>query len=188
MKIYEAMYYYLLKPKEAMKKSINFEYSLFMYLLASLSISISAIYSINNRSNILNLFVFTFGIAAYIAISNIIKISIINLTVSIFFKNNNKYNIRTFINNCFGIYGIFIFILPITLLFGRFSSLYFIQVIMFFILGLYYIVLMFNNIKYSFNIDSSFKAILVLITPVICDYLTYISLAILIFGTIISYL
>lgn len=188
MKIYEAMYYYLLKPKEAIKKSINFEYSILIYLLASLSISISAIYSINNRSNILNLFIFTFGIAAYIAISNIIKISIINLTVSIFLKNKNNINIKTFINNCFGIYGIFIFVLPITLLFGRFSSLYFIQFIMFFILGLYYIVLMFNNIKYSFNIDSSFKAFLVLITPIICDYLTYISLAILIFGTIISYI
>ncbi|WP_297203159.1 hypothetical protein [uncultured Brachyspira sp.] len=188
MKIYEAMYYYLLKPKEAIKKSINFEYSILIYLLASLSISISAIYSINNRSNILNLFILTFGIAAYIAISNIIKISIINLTVSIFLKNKNNINIKTFINNCFGIYGIFIFVLPITLLFGRFSSLYFIQFIMFFILGLYYIVLMFNNIKYSFNIDSSFKAFLVLITPIICDYLTYISLAILIFGTIISYI
>lgn len=188
MKIYEAMYYYLLKPKEAIKKSINFEYSILIYLLASLSISISAIYSINNRSNILNLFIFTFGIAAYIAISNIIKISIINLIVSIFLKNKNNINIKTFINNCFGIYGIFIFVLPITLLFGRFSSLYFIQFIMFFILGLYYIVLMFNNIKYSFNIDSSFKAFLVLITPIICDYLTYISLAILIFGTIISYI
>ena len=187
MKIYEAIYYYLLKPKEAIKKSINFEYSILIYLLASLSISISAIYSINNRSNILNLFIFTFGIAAYIAISNIIKIAVINLTVSLFFKNNAN-NIKIFINNCFGMYGIFIFILPITLLFGRFKSLYFIQVIMFFILGLYYIILMFNNIKYSFNIDSSFKAFLVLIAPIICDYLTYISLGILIFGTIISYI
>ena len=59
---------------------------------------------------------------------------------------------------------------------------------MFFILGLYYIVLMFNNIKYSFNIESSFKALLVLITPIVCDYLIYISLAILLFGTIISYI
>lgn len=49
-------------------------------------------------------------------------------------------------------------------------------------------VLMFNNIKHSFNIDSSFKAFLVLIAPIICDYLTYISLGILIFGTIISYI
>ena len=188
MKIYEAMYYYLLKPKEAIKKSINFEYSILIYLLASLSISISAIYSINNRSNILNLFIFTFGIAAYIAISNIVKISIINLTVSVFFKNADSNNTKTFINNCFGLYGIFIFILPITLLCGRFSSLYFIQFIMFFILGLYYIIMMFNNIKYSFNIESSFKALLVLITPIVCDYLIYISLAILLFGTIISYI
>ena len=97
-------------------------------------------------------------------------------------------NIKTFINNCFGIFGIFILILPITLLFSRFKSLYFIQVIMFFILGLYYMVLMFNNIKHSFNIDSSFKAFLVLIAPIVCDYLTYISLGVLIFGSIISYI
>ena len=42
--------------------------------------------------------------------------------------------------------------------------------------------------EHSFNIDSSFKAFLVLITPIICDYLTYISLGILIFGSIISYI
>ncbi|ANN64586.1 hypothetical protein SZ47_12555 [Brachyspira hyodysenteriae] len=187
MQLHEAIYYYILRPKEAIKKSITFEYSFFVYLLAALSISISAIYVIDNKSNILNLFIFTFGIAAYMAISNIIKIAVINLTVSLFFKTDNN-NTKTFINNCFGIFGIFVFILPITLLFSRFKSLYFIQVIMFFILGLYYMVLMFNNIKHSFNIDSSFKAFLVLIAPIVCDYLTYISLGILIFGTIISYI
>lgn len=187
MQLHEAIYYYVLKPKEAIKKSITFEYSFLVYLLASLSISISAIYTIDNKSNILNLFILTFGIAAYMAISNIIKIAVINLTVSLFFKINSN-NIKTFINNCFGIFGIFILILPITLLFSRFKSLYFIQVIMFFILGLYYMVLMFNNIKHSFNIDSSFKAFLVLIAPIVCDYLTYISLGVLIFGSIISYI
>lgn len=130
MQLHEAIYYYILRPKEAIKKSITFEYSFFVYLLAALSISISAIYVIDNKSNILNLFIFTFGIAAYMAISNIIKIAVINLTVSLFFKTDNN-NTKTFINNCFGIFGIFVFILPITLLFSRFKSLYFIQVIMF---------------------------------------------------------
>ena len=50
MQLHEAIYYYLLKPKEAIKKSITFEYSFFVYLLASLSIAISAIYVIDNKS------------------------------------------------------------------------------------------------------------------------------------------
>ena len=188
MQLYEAIYYFILKPKEAIKKSINFEYSIFIYLLASLSIAVSILYTTAYKSNIFNLTILSFGIAAYIAMSNIGKIAIINLTISIFFKNNDKNNITTFINNCFGIYGIFIFILPITLIFGSFSSLYFIQIAFLFILQLYYIILLYKNIKYSFNIDSSFKALLVLIAPIICDYLIYISLAILIFGAFISYI
>ncbi|MBW5395868.1 hypothetical protein E6A53_12895, partial [Brachyspira hampsonii] len=114
MQLHEAIYYYILKPKEAIKKSINFEYSIFIYLLASLSIAISALYTASSKSSILTLIILSFGLAAYIAISNIGKIAVINLTISIFFKNNDKKYITTFINNCFGIYGIFILILPIT--------------------------------------------------------------------------
>ena len=185
MKIYEAIYYFLLKPENAIKKSISFEYSLIIYLIASLSIAISVIYVIGTGSNIFNLMVLSFGIASYIAISNIVKIAIINLSVSIFF-NNTKNKIKIFINNCLGIYGIFIFILPITLLFSRFSNLCFIQIITLIILSIFYIFLLYKNIKYSFDIESSFKSILILITPIMCDYLTYISLAILIFGSIIN--
>lgn len=185
MRIHHAVYLYLLKPKDAIKKNINFEYSFLIYLLASLSIAVSALYFLSSKTNILGLLIFTFGISAYIAISNIAKIAVINLTISIFFKNNNK-NIVLFINNCFGIYGIFIFLLPITLIFGRFSSVYIIQILTVLLLQLYYIVLLYKNIKYSFGIDSSFKAVLVLLTPIICDYLTYISLGILLFGSFIS--
>ncbi|OEJ15589.1 hypothetical protein A9495_09520 [Brachyspira hampsonii] len=188
MQLHEAIYYYILKPKEAIKKSINFEYSIFIYLLASLSIAISALYTASSKSSILTLIILSFGLAAYIAISNIGKIAVINLTISIFFKNNDKKYITTFINNCFGIYGIFILILPITLIFGRFSYLYFIQIAVLLLLQLYYIILLYNNIKYSFNIESSLKAFLVLIAPIICDYLLYISLAILVFGVFISYI
>ena len=74
MKICESLYYYLLSPKEAIKKNINFEYSLIIYLITALTVSISFLYSIGSKSNILNLFIITFGIASYIAISNIIKI------------------------------------------------------------------------------------------------------------------
>ncbi len=188
MQIHEAIYYYILKPKEAIKKSIKFEYSFLIYLLASLSLAISFLYSSAPNANILNIIILAFGIAAYIAISNIAKIAIINLTVSLFLKNNNKKNITTFINNCFGIYGIFILILPITLIFGSFSSIYFIQTVIILIMQLYYIILLYNNIKYSFNIESPFKAFLVLITPIVCDYLIYISLAMLLFGVFISYI
>ncbi|WP_300368501.1 hypothetical protein [Brachyspira sp.] len=188
MHIYQAIYYYILKPKEAIKKSINFEYSFLIYLLASLSIAVSILYSSASNGNILNLTILSFGIASYIAISSIGKIAIINLITSIFFKNIDKKNITTFINNCFGMYGIFILILPITLIFGRFSSVHFIQLFALLMMQLYYIILLYNNIKYSFNIESSFKAFLVLITPIICDYLIYISLSILVFGVLISYI
>ena len=119
MKICESLYYYLLSPKEAIKKNINFEYSLIVYLITALTVSISVLYSIGSKSNILNLFIITFGIASYIAVSNIIKIAIINFTVFIFSKDNDKNNLRIFASNCFGIYGIFIFILPITLIFSK---------------------------------------------------------------------
>ena len=186
MKISRAIYLYIMRPKYAIRKSINFESSFLIYLLSVLSIATAMLYISPSKSNILDLFILSFGLAAYITVTNIVKIAIINLTASVFFKNNDKKNITTFINNCFGIYGIFIFILPITLIFGKFSTVYFIQTAALIILQLYYIILLYNNIKYSYNIKSSFKAILVLLAPVICDYLTYISLAILIFGSIIS--
>lgn len=186
MKISKAIYLYIMHPEYAMRKNINFESSFLIYLLASLSIAISALYTSSAKTNILNLFILSFAIASYIAVSNVVKIAIINLTVSVFFKNNDKKNITTFINNCFGIYGIFILMLPITLIFGDFSSLYMIQIGALLILQLYYIILLYNNIKYSFNIKSSFKAVLVLFAPIIYDYVSYIALAILIFGSIIS--
>ena len=99
MKICESLYYYLLSPKEAIKKNINFEYSLIIYLITALTVSISVLYSIGSKSNILNLFIITFGIASYIAISNIIKIAIINFTVFIFSKDNDKNNLRIITND-----------------------------------------------------------------------------------------
>ena len=60
MKICESLYYYLLSPKEAIKKNINFEYSLIVYLITALTVSISVLYSIGSKSNILNLFIITF--------------------------------------------------------------------------------------------------------------------------------
>ena len=186
MRISKAIYLYMMHPKYAMRNNINFESSFLIYLLSILSIAVSALYTSNSKCNILNLFLLAFGIAAYISVSNIVKIAIINLTVSVFFKNNDKKNITTFINNCFGIYGIFIFILPITLIFGNFSSIYWIQAGTLLILQLYYIVLMYNNIKYSFNIKSSFRAVLVLFAPIIYDYLVYMALAILILGSFIN--
>lgn len=200
MKICESLYYYLLSPKEAIKKNINFEYSLIVYLITALAMSISALYSIGGRSNILNLLIFTFGIASYIAVSNIVKIAVINFTVFIFSKNNSKNseinnyknnyrnNLKIFVSNCFGIYGIFIFMLPITLIFSKSSGLYFIQFLSFIILQIYYIILLYRNIKVSFNIDNSFKAFIILISPMIFDCLGYISLGILIFGAFINIL
>lgn len=193
MKICESLYYYLLSPKEAIKKNINFEYSLIVYLITALSISISALYSIGSKSNILNLFIFTFGIASFIAVSNIVKIAVINFTVFIFSKNNYKNNgnndrnnLKIFISNCFGIYGIFIFMLPITLIFSKSSELHFIQFLVLIILQIYYLVLLYRNIKFSFNIDNSFKALIILFSPIIFDYLSYITLGILIFGAFIN--
>ncbi|WP_295157798.1 hypothetical protein [uncultured Brachyspira sp.] len=188
MHIYQALYYYILKPKEAIKKSINFEYSLVIYLTASLSTAISVLYSSGHKSNILSLIVLSFSIALYTAVSSIGKIAIIHLTASIFIKNIDKKNITAFINNCFGISGIFILILPITLIFSVFSSIFFIQVSALLIIHLYYIILLYNNIKYSLNIESSFKAFLILIAPVIYDYIVNISLAVLIFGVLINYI
>lgn len=193
MKICESLYYYLLSPKEAIKKNINFEYSLIVYLITALSISISALYSIGSKSNILNLFIFTFGIASFIAVSNIVKIAVINFTVFIFSKNNYKNNVnndrnnlKIFISNCFGIYGIFIFMLPITLIFSKSSGLHFIQFLVLIILQIYYLILLYRNIKFSFNIDNSFKALIILFSPIIFDYLSYITLGILIFGAFIN--
>lgn len=193
MKICESLYYYLLSPKEAIKKNINFEYSLIVYLITALSISISALYSIGSKSNILNLFIFTFGIASFIAVSNIVKIAVINFTVFIFSKNNYKNNenndrnnLKIFISNCFGIYGIFIFMLPITLIFSKSSGLHFIQFLVLIILQIYYLILLYRNIKFSFNIDNSFKALIILFSPIIFDYLSYITLGILIFGAFIN--
>ncbi len=192
MKICESLYYYLLSPKEAIKKNINFEYSLIVYLITALAMSISALYSIGGKSNILNLLIFTFGIASYIAVSNIVKIAVINFTVFIFSKSNSKNsdrnNLKIFVSNCFGIYGIFIFMLPITLIFSKSSGLYFIQFLSFIILQIYYIILLYRNIKVSFNIDNSFKAFIILISPMIFDCLGYISLGILIFGAFINIL
>lgn len=193
MKICESLYYYLLSPKEAIKKNINFEYSLIVYLITALSISISALYSIGSKSNILNLFIFTFGIASFIAVSNIVKIAVINFTVFIFSKNNYKNNgnndrnnLKIFISNCFGIYGIFIFMLPITLIFSKSSGLHFIQFLVLIILQIYYLILLYRNIKFSFNIDNPFKALIILFSPIIFDYLSYITLGILIFGAFIN--
>lgn len=194
MKICESLYYYLLSPKEAIKKNINFEYSLIVYLITALAMSVSALYSVGSKSNIFNLFIFTFGIASYIAVTNIVKIAVINFTVFIFSKNNaengdrNDYknNLKIFVSNCFGIYGIFIFMLPITLIFSKSSGLYFIQFLAFIILQIYYLILLYRNIKFSFNIDNSFKAFVIFLSPMIFDYLSYISLGILIFGAFIN--
>ena len=140
MKIYEAIYYYLLSPKEAIKKDLKLEYALIIYLIASISISISALITIGTKTSVLKLLILVFGISAYIAISNILKIAIINLTTTLLNISNENY-IKKFIKNYFAIYGIFIFILPISL---------------------------------------------ILLSPIIIDYLTYISLIILIFGVFIN--
>ena len=184
MKICESLYYYLLSPKEAIKKNFSFEYSLIIYLITALSVSISVLYTIGSKSNILNLLIITFGIASYIAVSNIVKIAIINFTVFIFSKNNDKNNLKIFACNCFGIYGIFIFILPITLIFSNII----IQFLAFAILQIYYLILLYRNIKFSFDIDNSFKAFIILLSPMIFDYLSYISLGILAFGVFINIL
>ena len=184
MKICESLYYYLLSPKEAIKKNFSFEYSLIIYLITALSVSISVLYTIGSKSNILNLLIIAFGIASYIAVSNVIKIAIINFTVFIFSKNNDKNNLKIFACNCFGIYGIFIFILPITLIFSNII----IQFLAFAILQIYYLILLYRNIKFSFDIDNSFKAFIILLSPMIFDYLSYISLGILAFGVFINIL
>ncbi|WP_236847226.1 hypothetical protein [Brachyspira catarrhinii] len=167
-----------------MKKNINFEYSLIIYLITALTVSISVLYSIGSKSNILNLLIIAFGIASYIAVSNIVKIAIINFTVFIFSKNNDKNNLKIFACNCFGIYGIFIFILPITLIFSNII----IQFLAFFVIQIYYLVLLYRNIKFSFDIDNSFKAFIILLSPIIFDYLSYITLGILVFGVFINIL
>ena len=95
---------------------------------------------------------------------------------------------RIFVSNCFGIYGIFIFILPITLIFSKSAGILFIQAIVFTILQIYYLILLYRNIKFSFNINNSFKAFIILLSPMIFDYLSYISLGILIFGVFINIL
>ncbi|WP_258074986.1 hypothetical protein [Brachyspira murdochii] len=87
MRISKAIYLYMMHPKYAMRSNINFESSLLIYLLSILSIAVSALYTSHSKCNIINLFLLAFGIAAYIAVSNIVKIAIINLTVSVFFKN-----------------------------------------------------------------------------------------------------
>ena len=188
MKICEYLYYYLIHPKEAIKKNIGFEYSLIIYLITALTVSISVLYSIGSKSDILSLIIISFGIASYIAVSNIVKIAIINFTVFIFSKNNDKNNLKIFACNCFGIYGIFIFILPITLIFSKSAGILFIQAIVFTILQIYYLILLYRNIKFSFNIDNSFKAFIILLSPMIFDYLSYISLGILVFGVFINIL
>lgn len=188
MKICESLYYYLLSPKEAIKKKFSFEYSLIIYLITALSVSISVLYTIGSKSNILNLLIITFGIASYIAVSNVIKIAIINFTVFIFSKNNDKNNLKIFVRNCFGIYGIFIFILPITLIFSKSAGLFFIQFLAFVVIQIYYLILLYRNIKFSFDIDNSFKAFIILLSPMIFDYLSYISLGILAFGVFINIL
>ncbi len=76
--------------------------------------------------------------------------------------------------------------LPITLIFSKSSGLYFIQFLAFIILQIYYLILLYRNIKFSFNIDNSFKAFVIFLSPMIFDYLTYISLGILIFGAFIN--
>ena len=184
MKICEYLYYYLIHPKEAIKKNIGFEYSLIIYLITALTVSISVLYSIGSKSDILSLIIISFGIASYIAVSNIVKIAIINFTVFIFSKNNDKNNLKIFACNCFGIYGIFIFILPITLIFSNII----IQFLAFSVIQIYYLILLYKNIKFSFNIDNSFKAFIILLSPIIFDYLSYITLGILIFGVFINIL
>ena len=114
MKIYEAIYYYMLSPKEAIKKEVKFEYALIIFLMAAISISISALIAIGSRGSIFKLLILVFGISAYISISNIIKIAVINLTTNLLDVYNKDY-IKKFIKNYFAIYGIFIFILPIFL-------------------------------------------------------------------------
>ena len=188
MKICEYLYYYLLFPKEAIKKNISFKYSYIIYLITALTVSISFLYSIGSKSNILNLLIITFGIAAYIAVSNFIKIAIINFTVFIFSKNNDRNNLKIFARNCFGIYGIFIFILPITLIFSKSAGLIIIQFLALVILQIYYLILLYRNIKFSFDIEDSFKAFIILLSPIIFDYLSYISLGILAFGVFINIL
>ena len=185
MKIYEAIYYYMLFPKEAIKKELKLEYALIIYLMASISISISALITIGAKSTILNFLIFTFGIFAYIAISNIVKIAVVNLITTILNISNKDY-LKTFIRNYFAIYGIFIFILPISLIFIKSSALFFIQAICFIIFQIYYFFISYYNIKLSFNINSSSKAFMILLSPIIIDYLTYISLIILIFGVFIN--
>ena len=185
MKIYEAIYYYILSPKEAIKKELKLEYALIIFLMASISISISALITIGAKSNILKFLIFTFGISAYIAISNILKISVINLITTILNISNRNY-IKKFVINYFAIYGIFILILPISLIFIKNSALFFIQAISFIIFQIYYFFLSYHNIKTSFNINSASKAFIILLSPIIIDYLTYISLIILIFGVFIS--
>lgn len=185
MKIYEAIYYYMLSPKEAIKKELKIEYALIIYLIASISISISALITIGNKSSIFKLLILIFGISAYIAISNIIKIAVINLATTLLDIYNKNY-IKKFIKNYFAIYAIFIFILPISLIFTKSSALFFIQAICFIIFQIYYFFISYYNIKESFNINSASKTFIILLSPIIIDYLTYISLIILIFGVFIN--
>mgnify|MGYP004610660141 CR=1 FL=1 len=185
MKIYEAIYYYMLSPKEAIKKEVKFEYALIIFLMAAISISISALIAIGSRGSIFKLLILVFGISAYIAISNIIKIAVINLITNLLDIYNKDY-IKKFIKNYFAIYGIFIFILPISLIFIKNGALFFIQAISFIIFQIYYFFISYHNIKTSFNINSSSKAFMILLSPIIIDYLTYISLIILIFGVFIN--
>lgn len=179
----EALYLYLIEPKKAIKRNFDFKYTIIIYLISIFSISISALYSYNSSKSIVSILLLTILLSVYIITSNFVKISITSLIASML-SNHREQNFQIFTKNYFALYSVYILLLPITLLFSLSSNLGLIQAIIAFILQIYYLILIFQNIKYSFKIDNSLKAFVILLSPIILDFISYIALFLLILGAI----
>lgn len=185
MKIYESIYASLISPKSLFVNPLKVSHSIIIYILASISMAISLIYISGNKMGIFSMFIITVGVTGYMALSNILKISIVHTVASFTVGYKKNRNIKTFISNCFSMEAIFIFILPIVLLSkvlpGMTHFIFFISAVLFF---LYYILLLYRVVKTSFNVNGTLGAIALFITPLICSYLNMAFFTLFVLGVL----
>lgn len=183
MKLYESLYYSLIVPKKIIGTPLKINHAIVIYIIACISMSISVIYLSENRADIFSLFIIIAGFSGYIALGNLLKIAIIHTMASITIGYRNGRDIKTFISNCFSVSAVFIFTFPIVLIVKRLPSIvngiFFLVTLIF---TIYYIILLYRVVKYSFNVKSVIGGIGLLIVPVIYDCINFIFFIIFISG------
>ncbi len=172
---------------EPISKDRNTKFNILIYIISMFCSVISITLISSTRTSIIVIVFLTIFAAFYFAVVNIINASLVHFISSFFYKYRAKQSVRTFFIDMFGIYKVFIALLPISLLLSILpSTAYKVFFVLAFILLFAYYMYNFARVIYA-NIDmpsSSYAAIILLIVyivPGVVNFIFNISYVVLVF-------